>query len=71
MNKIKTISEKMTIFAGALAITHGVVNADSTTFCAGLIIETAGITAMQCKQLKTNQMNNNKKILIQTMYHNK
>ena len=68
---MNTISDKITIFAGALAITHGVLNADSTTFCAGLIIETAGITAMQCKQIKTNQTNNNKKILIQTMYHNK
>lgn len=68
---MNTISDKITIFAGALAITHGVLNADSTTFCAGMIIETAGITAMQCKNLKEEQISNNKKILIQTMYHNK
>lgn len=68
MNNIRSISEKLTVFAGALAITHGVLNADSNTFCLGMIMETAGITSMQCNQL--NKMNN-KKLLIQTMYHKK
>ena len=69
MNNIRPISEKLTVFAGALAITHGVLNADSNTFCVGMIMEAAGITSIQCNQL--NKINNNKRLLIQTMYHKK
>ena len=68
---IKQLAEKLTIFAGAIAITHGVLNADSTFFCAGMIIETAGITSLQCTKLRLANLNNNRKTLIRTMYHRK
>lgn len=69
--KIKIMCEKLVICGGALTLAHGVLSADTPFFCAGLIIETAAITALQCSKLKTDRLNNNKKTLLRTMYHNK
>lgn len=69
MNKKINIGGKIATFSGILTAGTGVLSKDASIFCAGLILGTAGITALACQTPK--EKNPNKKILIRTMYNNK
>lgn len=69
--KVKIICEKLVICGGALTLAHGILSADAPFFYAGIIVGTAAFTALQCSQLEMNKLNNNKKVLLRTLYHNK
>lgn len=69
MDKKLNIGGKIATFSGIITAGTGVLSKDANIFCAGIILGTAGITALECQMPK--EKNPNKKTLIRTMYNNK
>ena len=69
MDKKINMGGKIATFSGILTAGTGVLSKDVNIFCAGLILGTAGITALECQTPREKRPN--KKILIRTMYNNK
>ena len=69
--KNKILCEKLVIFGGALALTHGVLYANTFTFNAGIIIAVSAFTALQCSQIEKDNLSDNKAFLLKIKYHNK
>ena len=69
MNKLN-IGVKITIFSGILTTGTGALIKDANIFNLGIILGTAGITALRC-QRNGRRENINRKILLNTLYNKK
>ena len=69
MNKLNA-GGKIAIFSGILTTGTGVLIKDANVFSLGIILGTAGITALQC-QSDQREKNINKKVLLNTLYNKK
>ena len=70
MNKLNA-GGKIAIFSGILTTGTGVLIKDANVFNLGIILGTAGITALQCQSVQKEGTNANRKVLLNTMYNRK